>query len=247
MTNRDEQVERVLRQWTAHQEWLGKGYGPDHKTLRLMARTAVNALHAPRTWSVNEQVPDDVDRLGDECDRQWVRDVIPDGRDGWICYLPAQDMPRKVGNVYEIATPVSSPAPPTGVRRGITCDASHPDDDEAVCHMHHHPASPHPWRHHDMERGVTWWEAATPAEQPDPAKFVRLEPAAVRGVAELLGLTAARLTRLNNAYKGPATKHAGDLAQQCNETAVALLQLVGDPDGPTTSLVNPERKEPGGE
>lgn len=99
--NRDERVELVMRQWNAHQEWLGKGYGPGLNTLRAMAEAAVIGLFGPRTWHPGNVIPDGV-TVRDSRGLRWHRDVLGNGTQVRVCNVPIDRFQELVGTVDEV-------------------------------------------------------------------------------------------------------------------------------------------------
>jgi len=235
VTHRDELIASVMRQWNAHQEWLGKGYGPDLNTLREMAEVAVMGLTEVRRWTIKDTIPDDAHVVGDECERTWIRVVRRDGSRGWSCFVLESRFPELVGDVYEIpdwrGQERRELAPPRCAAHGDAgctwCAQTAPGGLEGGrclgCDVY-------------AETGMHWDTCphripTAPPHKDPPNTTVALDNDAVAGLVALLESVAVKLTRVHNAYKGPAIKHADTMADQCTQTATLLRDVLGTETG----------------
>lgn len=97
-------IERAIKGWKGSAAWAAVG-SPDmfHTAIADIAHEVLWALNEPREWGPGDTIPDEVTRVTSD-GLTWVRDVLPHGIPGWICYATEQEV-LLTGPVSEVSTP----------------------------------------------------------------------------------------------------------------------------------------------
>lgn len=236
VTTPNDKIRDVLKAWGQWSEFYGLPLLADEHLKQLAQLALITAQPAPSDDKQDNQGPRDKAWLASS---PWDWDpsqckgcgVVPGGVHADDC---AYRQPARCSVHGDQETELVDPA-------YGPCGAKHPQLD-VQCDAQHHPVSD--W-HRSSKHGVSWTDGQPLPVHLEPDEFVRLEPAAVRGLVDLLHAAGQRLNRVHAAYKGPAAKHTGDLAKDCHDTAGVLMKLAGDPDGPAVRLTGNEKEDGG--